>query len=110
MSWPFAGLFFWWLSGRSVEALFAARQSVARPRINWAETSLAGILFIIGLATLVGILTSTPDDRRDLQFMAWVAGGLLWGILATATIAARFLQRRIQKRVTAAHSTMGSTP
>ena len=73
VSWPFAGVFFWWLIGRSVEALFAAQQGVARPRINWAETAFAGILFIMGLVTPAGILTSTPDDRRDLQFMAWVA-------------------------------------
>jgi len=109
VSWPFAGIFFWWLLGRSVEALFAARQSVVRPHINWAETTFAGILFIVGLVALAGILTSTPDDRRDLQFMAWVAGGLLWGILASATIAARFMQRRIQKQATATQPTVDST-
>ena len=109
VSWPFAGIFFWWLLGRSVEALFAARKSVVRPHINWAETIFAGILFIVGLATLAGILTSTPDDRRDLQFIAWVAGGLLWGILASATIAARFMQRRIQKQAAAAQPAMDST-
>jgi len=46
----------------------------------------------------VGIITSTPDDRRDLQFLALVAGGLLWGILATFTITARIFQWRIRKR------------
>jgi len=110
LSWPFVGMFFWWLFGRSVEALFAARRSLARPRINWVETTFALILFGIGLVTLIGILTSTPDDRRDIQFLALVAGGLLWGILATATIAARFLQRRIVKRSSAAQSTSQPSP
>ena len=95
LSWPFAGMFFWWFLGRGVEALSAARRSVARPRISWVETALALILFSIGLVALIGILTSTPDDRRDTQFIALIAGGLLWGFLATATIAARFLQWRI---------------
>jgi hypothetical protein len=110
LSWPFAGMFFWWLFGRSVEALSAARRSLARPQINWVETTFALILFGIGLVTLIGILTSTPDDRRDIQFMALIAGGLLWGILATATIAARFLQRRIVKRSGAAQSTSQPSP
>ena len=104
LSWPFAGMFFWWFLGRGVEALSAARRSVARPRISWVEATFALILFSIGLVTLVGILTSTPDDRRDMQFLALVAGGLLWAILATTTIAARFLQRRIAKRSVAAQS------
>lgn len=98
LTWPFVGIFFWWLFGRGVEALFAARQSVARPRINWAETIFALILFVIGVVTLIGILTSTPDDRSDIQFMTLIVGGLLWGVLSTVTIAARFLQRRILKR------------
>lgn len=106
VSWPFAGIFFWWLFGRGVEALFAIRQSVLRPRINWAETVFAGTLFIVGLVTLAGILTSTPDDRHDLQFMALIAGGILWGVLASTTITARFLQRRLQKRVAAAELTV----
>lgn len=97
LAWPFIGFFFWWLFGRSVEALFAARRSVARPRINWAETIFALILFVVGVVTLVGILTSTPDDRSDIQFMTLIVGGLLWGVLSTATIVARFLQRRILK-------------
>lgn len=109
LSWPFAGIFFWWLFGRSVEALSATRRSLVLPRINWVETTFALILFVIGLVTLIGILTSTPDDRSDIQFMALVAGGLLWGILATATIAARFLQRRVLKRSGAALSASQSS-
>lgn len=102
LSWPFAGIFFWWLLGRGVEALAAARRSVAIPQISWVETGFALILFGFGLVALIGILTSTPDDRRDIQFVALVTGGLLWGVLATATIAARFLQWRSAKRSAAA--------
>lgn len=102
LSWPCLGLFFWWFLGRSVEALLAARRSVVYPRISWIETSFALVLLSTGLITLVGILTTTPDDRRDLEFMALLAGGLLWGVLATVTITARFLQWRAAKRNAAA--------
>lgn len=98
ISWPFVGIFFWWLLGRGLEALSAARRSIASPRIRWGETTFAVILFAVGLVALAGIVTSTPEDRHDIQFMALVAGGVLWGILATPTIIARFLQWRIAKQ------------
>lgn len=106
LSWPLVGMFFWWCLGRGVEALSAARRSVGLPRISWIETIFALILFCIGLVTLIGILTSTPDDRRDVQFLTLVSGGLLWGVLATVTIAARFQQWRIGKRSAGAQSTI----
>jgi len=68
------------------------------PRLTWVETALAVVLLLIGLGTLVGIATSTPDDRRDVQFLVLIAGGLLWGILAGITVTARVLQWRILKR------------
>jgi hypothetical protein len=98
LSWPFLGILFWWALGRSVEAILAARRSVMRPRIGWIETGFALILLATGVVALIGILTGTPDDRRDLQFMTLLFGGLLWGVLATVTITARLLQGRVGKR------------
>jgi di/tricarboxylate transporter len=98
LSWPFAGILFWWCAGRGIEALQGTRRSVVSPRLTWAETGFAVVLLLIGLATLIGIVTSTPDDRRDVQFLALVAGGLLWGILAAITVTARVFQWRILKR------------
>lgn len=110
LSWPFVGILFWWILGRSVEALRTARRSVVHPRISWVETAFALILLGAGLVTLVGILTTTPDDRSDLKFMTLLAGGLLWGILATVTITARFLQGRVAKRNAAAQAMTDPTP
>jgi hypothetical protein len=107
LSWPFVGLLFWWSLGKSVEALTAARRSVANPRITWIETAFAIILSGTGLVAIVGVLTSTPDDRNDLQFMTLLAGAVLWGILASVTLAARLLQRRISKRNASAPATPG---
>jgi len=100
ISWPFAGVFLWWFVGRSVEALAAARRSILSPRITWGETVIALLLFLIGCGSLIGILTSTQDDRADGPFVAMLAGEVLWGIMSTATVTARFLQWRIAKRNT----------
>ena len=95
--WPLAGIVFWWLTGRGIEALSASFQSTLHPRLHWVEVTWAGVLFVIGIVTFIGIVTSTPDDRRDKAFMALVYGGLLWGVLSGLTVTARFRQRRICK-------------
>lgn len=110
LSWPFVGILFWWFLGRGVEALRTARRSVVHPRISWIETAFALILLGTGLVTLIGTLTTTPDDRSDIQFMALLAGGLLWGVLATVTLTARFLQWRVAKRNAAAPATADPSP
>jgi hypothetical protein len=110
LSWPFVGILFWWFLGRSVEALRAARRSVVHPRISWIETAFAIILLGAGLVTLIGMLTTTPDDRSDLQFMTLLAGGILWAALAAVTITARFLQWRVAKRDAAAQTMTGPSP
>jgi hypothetical protein len=107
LSWPFAGIVFWWFAGRGIEALLAARRSIPYPRLSRIETVLAVILFFFGLVAFIGALMSTPDDRSDLQFMALLAGGWLWGILASLTIAARFLQWRFLKESAAAKPPAG---
>jgi len=99
LSWPIVGVFFWWLAGRGVDALLAARKAVLAPRITIGETVFAAIFLCLGVVTMVGIITSTPDDRRDSQFLVLTFGALLWGVIGAFTIAARFLQWRITKRV-----------
>lgn len=98
ISWPLAGILFWWCAGRGIEAMRSARKAAIYPRMTLIETAFAAVLVCIGLATLVGIITSTPDDRRDVQFLALIAGGSIWGILASFTVIARILQWRILKR------------
>jgi hypothetical protein len=98
LTWPIVGMLFWWCAGRGIEALLGIRRSVMSPRLTWVETAFAALLLLIGVATLIGIVTSTPDDRRDVQFLALIAGGVLWGILAGTTVTARVLQWRIRKR------------
>jgi hypothetical protein len=104
ISWPFAGLLFWWSIGRGIEALRSTRKAVISPRVTLLETVFAAVFACIGVAVLVGSVTSTPDDRRDFHFIALMAGGLLWGILASITIAARIFQWRIRRSAKVAES------
>ena len=100
LSWPLAGLIFWWLAGRGIEALLASFRSTLHPRLNWMEVTWAIVLLVLGVVTLIGIVTSTPDDRRDKAFIALIYGGLLWGVLAGLTVTARFRQWRIYRSKT----------
>lgn len=101
ISWPFGGVLFWWSIGRSIEALRSTRKAIISPRVTLVETVFAAVFVCIGVAVLVGTVTSTPDDRRDVQFIALMVGGLLWGILASITIVARVFQWRIRRRAKA---------
>lgn len=101
LGWPFLGIPFWWCIGRSVEALRASRRSIVLPRITLIETTSGVVLACIGITGLIGILTSTPDDRRDSDFLMLVAGSLFWGLLAFATVTARIMQWRMVRRTAA---------
>ena len=95
LTWPLACLLFWWLVGRGIEALSASFRSTLHPRLSWIEVAWSMVLLVVGIVTVIGIVTSTPDDRRDKDFMAPVYGGLLWGVLAALAVTARFRQWRI---------------
>ena len=95
ISWPFAGLPFWWSIGRGVEALRSTRKAVISPPVTLVETVFAAVFVCIGVAVLAGTVMSTPDDRRDVHFIALMAG---------ITIAARIFQWRIRRRTKAAES------
>ena len=99
LSWPSIGLVFWWIAGRGLEALQAARREVICPRVHWIETAAALILTFFGGIGFMGLLTTTPNDRADFHFMALLAGALLWGILGVVVLAGRFRQWRIEKRM-----------
>ena len=105
VTWPFAGVLFWWLAGRGVEALLASRKKIVSPRLTLPETLFAAVFVCGGVAALVGIIISTPDDRRDFQFLLILGGGLLWGVLASLTIAARISQWNLRRKMRLSPST-----
>jgi drug/metabolite transporter (DMT)-like permease len=91
----FRGCTVWWSVGRGIEALRSSRKAIISPRVTLPETIFSALLVCVGVVVLVGTITSTPDDRRDLQFIALLVGGVLWG---SFTIAARILQWKIRRK------------
>jgi len=88
LTWPIVGLIFWWLAGRGIEALLAARSHLISPALTWAEAIVAALICICMGVILMG-LTSR---------MTTVAC-FLWLILGLATVGARVLQWRMRADV-----------
>ena len=93
------GILFWWMAGRSVEALSALRHKHLRPQINWIET-VVGFLIMAGGAVLfsAGVIYGFFIDRDSLSFHLAAAGGL-WALLGSLSVIARFRQSRMRKRM-----------
>jgi len=85
ITWPFVGLIFWWIAGRSVEALLAARRTIVRPSISWIETGIGVYLLLWGIIILVAPLCS--------------GSGAMWAVLGAAIVIARIAQRKIRFRL-----------
>jgi hypothetical protein len=98
ITWPFAGVLFWWLAGRGVEAFLASRRKVVSPRLTLPETVFAAIFVCLGVVIVAGTVTSTAEDWRDLQLLPFVGSGVIWGVLSGLTIAARISQWKIRRQ------------
>jgi hypothetical protein len=97
ISWPFIGLIFWWIAGRSVEALFAARRSVIHPAIGWVESGIGVLLLLWGIMLLIAPLCAGDSDS-DVPWVAICGAGVMWAALGGAVVIARFAQRKIRLR------------
>ena len=97
LTWPLAGLVFWWMAARGICAYAGTRRKVLEPRLSRIEIGIAGILFCLGPVAVVGFITSTPDDRADHMFMSLLAGTLLWGVLSVFSLIAGTRQWRMRR-------------
>ena len=97
ISWPFTGLIFWWIVGRGVEALLAARRSVVRPAISWVETVIGALLLLWGIMLLIAPLFA-GDSHSEVPWMAICGSGVMWAALGGAVVMARIVQRKIRLR------------
>jgi len=100
ISWPFVGIFFWWIAGRGIEALVASRRRVLSPTITWFEVLVASLVIAFCAALCVGLL---PDASfRDELIYPWrlvpMATGL-WILLGVATVTARLVQWPIGRQL-----------
>jgi hypothetical protein len=100
VTWPIIGVIFWWIAGRGIEALVAARRRTLSPRIGWAETIMAcGILAVCG--TIAVVFPFIGNDRSDGSLQVFDAGAVLWTVFSAVTVAARIVQWRVNKKLSA---------
>jgi len=104
LSWPFVGMFFWWLAGRGLEAFGAAvssrRFAIIRPPLHWAEVVVAACLFVFGAGS--GLLFAWGRNPTGLiTDRNFAVGAGLWALLGGVTVAARLFQWQIRRRARA---------
>lgn len=95
VTWPLYGIVFWWMAGRSVEALIGARKSSLIPRIGPPEVTAAIALLLFGSGLSLAFLFA--DKARDLDSYLLGAGAGLWALIGATMLAARLVQWRVRK-------------
>jgi hypothetical protein len=99
LSWPMIGIFFWWLAGRSLEALLFSRHKILLPKIRWWEIAVSLPAFAFGAMWAVGL---SIDRSARTEFPLWMllaVFGSMWMMLGASTSLAYFLQWRLRRRV-----------
>jgi hypothetical protein len=98
ISWPIEGCLFWWIVGRGLEGLVAARRRLIFPRISWIETiTSAAISLFCAVATVCLPLFSGYDGTFPIKY--FVAGFAMWAVLDGVVVAARVAQWRLTRHV-----------
>jgi len=101
LSWPFAGVIFWWLAGRGLEGFSAAagsfRFAIIRPPLHWMEVIVGACLLLLGGAASVMFATGR-NSYGLISDWVFAAGAGLWALLGAIVIVARLLQWRIRVR------------
>jgi hypothetical protein len=109
ISWPLLGILFWWIAGRGIEALVAARRRLIRPRITWIETIAgAGLCAFCAVAAVCMPLFSRPDENSPMKL--FVAAFVMWSVLGGVVVAGRVAQWRLRKRLTSGVSEVSAVP
>jgi len=98
ISWPLLGILFWWIAGRGMEALIAARRCLIRPRITWIETIAGATLCAFcAVAAVCMPLFSGRDENFPMKL--FIAAFVMWSVLGGVVVAGRVVQWRLRKRL-----------
>ena len=99
LSWPIIGTFFWWLAGRSIEALLFSRHKLLLPKIRWWEVVVSLPALAFGAILAVGLCIG-QSARTEFPFWILLAVlGSMWLVLGASTPLAYFVQWRLRRRL-----------
>jgi len=97
ISWPLAGVLFWWIAGRGIEGLIAARRQLIRPGITWIETITGAALCVFcAVAAVCMPLFSGRDEHFPMKL--FVAAFGMWSVLGGVVVAAGMAQWRLRRQ------------
>ena len=99
LSCPIIGILFWWLAGRSIEALLFSRHKILLPKIRWREVVVSLPALAFGAIWAVGLCI---DQSARTEFPFWMPlaiFGSMWLVLGASTSLAYFLQWRLRGRL-----------
>jgi len=99
LSWPIIGIFFWWLAGRSIEALLFSRHNIPLPKISWWEVAVSLPALAFGAIWAVGPCVSQSARTEFPFWMLLVVFGSMWLVLGASTSLAYFVQWRLRRRL-----------
>jgi hypothetical protein len=107
VSWPFVGMIFWWIAGRSLEGISAGvryfagpeKEEAARlyrlaPKLRPIEVAIGGALVVLGIGTCY-VLTSGLLGLATDYVLA--AGAALWVFLGLTIVIAGIVQWRVRR-------------
>src|SRR3954454_14782106 len=97
ISWPLAGFLFWWIAGRGIEGLIAARQRLIYPHITCLET-ITGSAWC-AFCTVASVCMPLFSGRdEDFPMKLLVAAFVMWAALGGVVVAARVMQWRLRRK------------
>jgi hypothetical protein len=99
LSWPIIGIFFWWLAGRSIEALFFSRHKILLPKIRWWEVVVSVPVLALGAILAVGLCIDRSSHTELPFWMLLAIFGGMWLLLGASTSLAYLIQRRLRGRL-----------
>jgi hypothetical protein len=105
LSWPIVSVFFWWLAGRSIEALLLARQRILLPKIRWWEVVVSLPVLMLGAISAVSVTVDQSSHAEPFSQLLLIFGSV-WFILGICTPTARVAQWRLRKQLTSAPNTL----
>lgn len=99
VTWPLLAIVFWWMAGRAVEALIAARENLLTPRISPPEVTVAIVLLFFGGG--LSLQFAFGGESGDLDSYLLAAGAGLWAIIGAIMLSARLAQWKVRRAIVA---------